>query len=110
MTLRWPWSRARRHARALARDAARAWELRVGDAALATLRHPRLDDMFWISLEIVPLTTPPDPRLDDDDFWWGDAWTLVEHGTGRVARCAIASASGLRRAQQRVVIRGLDAG
>ena len=106
MTLRWPWSRAR----ALARDAARAWELRVDDVPIAALRHPRLDDMFWVSLEIVPLTTPADPRLADEDFWLDRGWSVVELGTGRVARYAIASASGPRRAENRVVIRGLDAG
>jgi hypothetical protein len=88
----------------------REWELRVDDVALAALRHPRLDDMFWVSLEIVPLTSPADPRLDDDEFWLDGGWTLLELGTGQVAKLAIASASGLQRREKRVLIRGLDAG
>ncbi len=88
----------------------REWELRVDGVPLAALRHPRLDDMFWVSLEIFPLTTPADPRLSDEDFWLDRSWSVVELSTGRAAQYAISSASGLLRAENRVLIRGLDAG
>lgn len=86
----------------------REWTLRVDDTVLATLREPRLDDMFWVSVEIVPATTPADPRLSDDAFWLSDTWTLVDALTGRVATRAVASSAGLRREDHRVVLRGLD--
>ena len=98
--LRWPRQ---------ASSPSRRWHVLVDGAPLATLQHPEFQDMFWTSLEIVAATQPPDARLADDAFWLGDEWQLVDAATGCVAALAVASAAGLPRGANRVVIRGLHA-
>lgn len=92
------------------RPAEREWRLLADGVPIAALRRPRAADMSWISVKIVPLTDPPDPRLADDAFWLHGTWTIVDRRSGRPAPLAVASASGLRRRERRIAIRGLDAG
>lgn len=60
----------------------RTWRLVVDDVTLATLREPRLSDMFWVSLRIEAQGAAVDPRLGDPEFWLGGSWQLVDAETG----------------------------
>lgn len=83
------------------------WDVVVNGVALARLRAPEPEDMFWVSFEIVPATQPPDARLMDDAFWASDAWRVVRSTTGREEAPVIVSTQGLDRARQRVRLRGI---
>ncbi len=96
------WLRWFRRSKSQAQD----WRLVVDGHELAALRDPQFAEMFWTSFEVAASTTPPDPRLRDEAFWQGDAWTLVDAMTGRAAPLAIASSAGLGDDGRRVTLRG----
>lgn len=83
----------------------RAWRLVVYDVTLATLREPRLSDMFWVSLRIEAQGVALDPRLRDPEFWLGDSWRLVDAETG-VPEPHVLAATGPLDAGGRIRLRG----
>ena len=96
---------ARRFARSFD-PSRRDWHVVVDGVVLARLGDGRSGDMFWRSFEIVGLTRPIHPGLGDDAFWLGDAWRLVDAGTGAPQPGVVASAAGLADGGRRVLLRG----
>lgn len=84
----------------------RDWHVVVDGVVIARLRGGCPDDMFWRSFEIVALTRPIHAGLDDDAFWLGDAWRLVDARTGAPQPGVVASAAGLADGRRRVPLRG----
>lgn len=87
--------------------ASNEWYVISNGVRLALLRSPRTEDMFWVSLEIVPLSTPADPCLYSDDFWLSGAWELIDAKTNQKAPYVIASSAGMDKPNNRVLLRGL---
>jgi hypothetical protein len=83
------------------------WYVISDDVRLALLRSPILEDMFWTSLEIVPLTKPADLRLNDDNFWITGVWEIIDARTDKPVPNVIASSAGIDRPRGRVVLRGV---
>ncbi len=91
-------------------EAAPEWRVLVDDKHIAVLCAPFFTELAWVSLEIVPLEEPADPRLFDDAFWLGNSWRLVDSQTGLAEPFAAVSGSGLDAARRRVSIWGLRTG
>jgi hypothetical protein len=74
---------------------------------IALLRKPILEDMFWVSFEIVPLTESYDSLIYDDDFWIYGRWGIFEAITNRPIPNVIASSIGIDRQKGRITLRGI---
>lgn len=85
------------------------WFVIVNDVRLAILKNPVPEDMFWTSLEIVPVTMPADLRLCEDDFWLSGLWGITDAGTNKPVPNVVASSVGIDRQTGRILLRGIHA-
>ena len=83
------------------------WYVMHDGMRLALLRSPVLEDMFWTSLEIVPLTELAAHKLNDDIFWIQNKWEIFDMHTGKPVPNVIASSVGIDRIRGRILLRGL---
>lgn len=83
------------------------WFVVSDNVKLALLHNPVPEDMFWLSLEIAPLTTPADPRLSDDGFWLHGVWEIIDVQTNKPVPNVIVSSAGLNHHSGRILLRGI---